>query len=125
MEKGRIGERYLLGNQNITLGGMFKLLEEITGIRAPRIRLPLWLALAAGYVDEVVEGRLMRRTPSIPLEGLKVSRKPMYVSCEKAVKELGLPQSPVSGALENAVKWFRDHGYAKGYNARVLSPQKG
>ena len=125
LERGKIGERYLLGNQNITLGGMFKLLEEITGIRAPRIKLPLWLALAAGYADELVEGRLMGRTPSIPVEGLKVSRKPMYVSCEKAVRELGLPQSPVEGALEKAVKWFRDHGFVRGSSPPVLSPQKG
>jgi len=125
LERGRIGERYLLGNRNVTLGGMFKLLQEITGIRAPRIKLPLWLALAAGYADEVVEGRLMRRTPSIPLEGLKVSRKPMYVSCEKAVRELGLPQSSVEGALEKAVRWFRDHGFARGSMSPVLSPQKG
>ena len=67
----------------------------------------------------------MGRRPSIPLEGLKVSRKPMYVSCEKAVRELGLPQSPVQGALEKAVRWFGDHGYAEGYNTRVLTPQKG
>ena len=61
LEKGRIGERYLLGNENVTLGGMFKLLEEITGIKAPRIKLPLWLAMATGYVDELVEGGLMGR----------------------------------------------------------------
>ena len=121
LEKGVPGERYLLGNQNMTLGAMFGLLEGITGRRAPKLRLPLWMALGAGYVDELVEGRMLGRKPRIPLEGVKVSRKPMYVSCEKAVRELGLAQSPVQGALEKAVKWFRDYGYAGSRNGRRAS----
>ena len=111
LERGRFGERYILGNKNMALGQIFKLLEEVSGRKAPRIRLPIWLAMGAGYVDEVIEGRFLGREPSIPVEALKVSRKPMYVSCEKAVTELGMPQSPVVGALEKAVKWFRDYGY--------------
>ena len=111
LEKGRPGERYLLGNENMALGRIFKLLEAVSGKKAPGIRLPMWLAMTAGYIDELVEGRMLGREPSIPLEGLKVARKPMYVSCEKAVRELGLPQSPVEGALEKAVDWFRKHRY--------------
>ena len=111
MEKGKTGERYLLGNQNVTLRGVFGLLEEISGKKAPKIRLPLWIPMAAGYLDAFIEGTLLKRPPYIPLEGLKVARKPMYVSCEKAVKELGLPQSPITGGLEKAVRWFRDFGY--------------
>ncbi len=113
LEKGRPGERYLLGYKNMTLVGVFELLQAISGVRAPKLKIPMWVALAAGYLDELVEGRLLRREPYIPLEGLKVSRKPMYVKCEKAVSELGLPQSPVEGALQKSVKWFRDHGYAR------------
>ena len=111
LERGRPGERYLLGNVNMTLGQIFKLLEGVSGKKAPGIRLPMWLAMGAGYLDEFIEGRLLGRTPLIPLEGLKVSRKPMYVSCRKAVSELGLSQGPVEDAMERAVKWFRDHGY--------------
>ena len=114
LEKGRPGERYLLGNKNMALGEVFKTLEEVSGRKAPKIRLPLWLVIGAGYIDSFIEGRLLGREPLIPLEGLKVSRKPMYVNCEKAVNELGLPLSPVEGALEKAVKWFRDYGYANG-----------
>ena len=112
--KGRPGERYLLGNKNMTLGQVFQMLEEVSGKKAPRIKLPIWLAMGAGYLDGFVEGTLLGKEPSIPLEGLKVSRKPMYVSCEKAIRELGLPQSPVKGALEKAVRWFRDYGYTGG-----------
>jgi dihydroflavonol-4-reductase len=67
-----------------------------------------------GYVDEWVEGGLLGREPRVPLEALKVAKTPMYVSCQKAITELGLPQSPVETALEKAVRWFTDHGYTKG-----------
>ena len=111
LEKGRAGERYLLGNKNMTLARVFKSLEELTGRRAPRLRVPTWMVIAAGYVDELVEGMVLRREPVIPVEGLKVSRKPMYVDCGKAVEELGVPQSPVEDALGKAVSWFQQHGY--------------
>ena len=112
LEKGRPGERYLLGNVNLTLAQVFNILEQVTGKKAPRIRLPMWLVMGAGYVDGFVEGRLLGREPAIPLDGLRVSRKPMYVSCEKAVRELGLPQSPVEGALEKAAQWFQKYRYS-------------
>ncbi len=113
MERGRPGQRYLLGNRNVTLKGVFAMLQEATGRRAPRWRAPYWLALGAGYLDQLVEGRLLRREPRIPLEGLKVARTPMYVDCQKAVKELGQPQSSVEAAIGKAVKWFMDHGYTR------------
>ena len=112
LEKGRPGERYLLGNANLTLVQAFKLLEGVSGRKAPKLKLPMWMAIGVGYLDEYIEGKLLGRKPSIPLEGLRISRKPMYVSCEKAIRELELPQSPVEGALEKAVRWFRDYGYA-------------
>jgi dihydroflavonol-4-reductase len=111
MERGIPGQRYLLGNRNLSLYQVFKLLEELTGRPAPRWRLPFWIAIGAGYVDQAWEGGLLRREPRIPLEGLRVSRTPMYVSCRKAVSELGLPQSPLNDALEKAVRWFTDNGY--------------
>ncbi|MCI0865093.1 MAG: NAD-dependent epimerase/dehydratase family protein [Chloroflexi bacterium] len=111
MEKGQSGQRYILGNRNVTLLEVFKLLQELTGIPAPRWRLPFWLAKGAGHVDQLLEGILLRREPRIPLEGIKVAQRPMYVSCEKAVRELGLPQRPVETALENAVRWFTGRGY--------------
>jgi dihydroflavonol-4-reductase len=111
MERGKPGHRYLLGNRNVTLKEVLDMLQEITGLPAPRWRAPYWLVIGAGYLDQLVESSLMRREPRIPLEGVKVSRTPMYVDCQKAVTELGLPQSSVMDALERSVKWFVDYGY--------------
>jgi dihydroflavonol-4-reductase len=113
LERGQLGQRYLLGHRNVTLQEMLAMLQEVCGRRAPRFRAPFWLALGAAYVDYLAEGWLLRREPRIPLEGLRVARHPMYVSCQKAVDCLGLPQSPVEPALQRAVRWFYDHGYAQ------------
>ncbi len=111
LEKGEPGQRYLLGHRNLTLKEILALLQELTGRAAPRWQIPFWLALGAGYVDQFVEGNLLGREPSIPLEGLKVAQDPMYVTSQKAIERLGLPQSPVEAALERAVRWFTDYGY--------------
>ena len=112
MEKGKPGHRYLLGNRNVSLKELFAILQRVTGLKAPRFKIPYWLAVTAGYVDQAVEGKLMGREPRVPLEGVRIAKEPMYVDCGKAVRELGQPQSPLEAALENAVKWFRDYGYA-------------
>ena len=111
LEKGIPGERYLLGNQNLSLKAIFETLQDITGKKGPRWRIPFWAAISIGQFDELLEGRVLGREPRIPVEGLKISRRPMYVSCDKAVQQLGLPQSPVNEALERAVRWFTKHGY--------------
>lgn len=109
MEKGTPGQRYILGNRNMTLFEVLLTLEAITGVKAPRVRLPINLIILMGMIDYLVEGKLLRRRPRIPLEGMRVAKKPMYVSSDKAVQELGLPQTPVEEALEKAVRWFRNH----------------
>lgn len=111
MERGSPGQRYILGYRNLTLKEIFEMLSEITGRRAPNIRIPHWAILGFAYADQFVEGTLLRRPPAVPVEAIKITRHPMYVSSGKAVAELGLPQSPVETALENAIRWFRDHGY--------------
>ena len=111
MNKGQPGQRYILGNTNVTLMQLFAMLGAITGLRPPRWRVPLWLVTVAGYLDQMVEGDLMGREPRIPLEGIKAAKHPMYVNCAKAVDELGMPQSPVEEALANAVNWFTEFGY--------------
>ncbi len=113
LERGAVGQRYLLGNQegNVTLEEMLRMLAGLTGLPAPRRRVPMALALAAAYLDQFVEGTLLRRQPRIPLEGTQHARKPTWVDCSKAVRELGLPQRPVRDALRRAIEWFSAEGY--------------
>ena len=111
LEQGQIGKRYILGNRNVTLKEMFAMLSRITGRQAPRVRLPYWLVVGAGYVEQAVSGGLLGREPTIPVEGVMASKKPAWVSSQRAVQELGLPQSPVEWALEQAAEWFAAYGY--------------
>ncbi|MDA0262880.1 MAG: NAD-dependent epimerase/dehydratase family protein [Chloroflexi bacterium] len=111
LEKGRSGERYILGNRNVSLKEIFDILSRQTGLATPRIRVPYWLVVGVGYADRFIEGSLLRREPAIPVEGVLASKTPAYVSCEKAVRELGLPQRPIEDALRQAVDWFTGHGY--------------
>ena len=117
LERGQIGQRYILGNRNVTLKEMFGMLSRITGRPAPRVRLPYWLVVGGGYVEQAVSGglRLLTngegREPAIPVEGVMASKKPAWVSSQRAVQELGLPQSPVEDSLERAAGWFAAHGY--------------
>ena len=119
--KGKTGERYILGNRNVSLKEIFDILSSQTGLPAPRIRAPYWLVVGAGYADQFVEGTLLSREPVIPVEGVLASKTPAYVSCEKAVRELGQPQRPIEDALKQAVTWFTDHGYVDGQKQAVRS----
>ena len=111
-EKGRIGEKYILGNENLTLQRIFDMLGKITGLPAPRLRLPYIPILIAAYVNEAIS-RCTGREPLIPLAGVQMARKFMFFDSTKAVHELGLPQKPANEALSKAVTWFRDNGYVK------------
>ena len=109
-EKGRIGERYILGARNMTLKQILDALSGITGRPAPRVRLPHAVALAAGYADQLFS-RLAGREPQIPVEGVKMSRHRMFVESDKAARELGYQPTSVEAALERAVRWYELHGY--------------
>ncbi|MGH7942363.1 MAG: hopanoid-associated sugar epimerase [Limisphaerales bacterium] len=113
-EKGRPGERYILGNMqgNWTMRETLRVLEEITGIRAPRMKIPRWTALAAGYVSETIAG-MTGHPPKVPLAGVRMAKYKMWYDSTKAVRQLGLPQTPPRQALADAVEWFRDNGYVK------------
>jgi len=112
-ERGKVGDRYILGHRNLTLHEIFAILEQITKIRAPRIRLPYRLVLPLAYANQWLSDRITKRPPRIPLEGVKMAKRPMFFDASKAVRELGLPQSPIEQALERAVHWFMEHGYVK------------
>lgn len=111
--RGRVGERYILGHVNLSLREIFEMLAKITGIPAPRLRVPHLLPLSVAAVDTFA-ARLLGREPRISLESVRMSRHHMYFDASKALRELELPQSPVESALERAVAWFRDRGYASG-----------
>ncbi|MGO9648396.1 MAG: hopanoid-associated sugar epimerase [Terriglobales bacterium] len=111
-EKGRSGERYILGGENLTLKQILDKLAAITGLPSPRVRVPYVLALATGVVDEVVTGRILGREPRATIDAVRMGRKKMFVSSAKAERELGWNSSSVDGALRRAVEWFRGHQYA-------------
>jgi dihydroflavonol-4-reductase len=110
-DRGRVGERYILGHANLTLAEIFRLLSALTGLPAPRVRLPYALAWLAAAGMEVV-ARLRGRPPRASLTEVRMARKRMFFSAAKAVRELGLPQTDLREALRDAVAWFVAHGYA-------------
>jgi dihydroflavonol-4-reductase len=112
LEKGRSGERYILGGENLTLKQILDKLGVITGLPSPRVRVPYAVALAAGVVDELVTGRIMGGEPRATIEAVRMSRKKMFASSAKAERELGWNEVPVENALRRAVDWFRENGYA-------------
>jgi len=110
-QRGTVGEKYILGGKNCSLTAIFQALEMVTGIRAPRVRVPHAVIYLVALANEAV-ARATGRAPRVPLAGVRMARKPMYFSAEKATRELGLPHSPVEHALRDAVEWFVVHGYA-------------
>lgn len=111
-EKGRIGERYILGNENLTLKEILAILERLTSIKAPRLKLPLWFTLGMAHVDELLSAKVLGKSPRIPVAAVKTACNIRHFDCSKAIRELGFPQTPVEQAFEKAVRWFRANGYA-------------
>jgi len=111
-EKGQVGQKYILGNQDMTLTEIFQALSEITGLSAPRVQLPHWIPLIFAALETSVS-RWVGREPSVPLEAVKLSRYRMFFDASKAVRDLGFPQTPVEKPLRRAVEWFRENGYVE------------
>jgi len=111
LEKGKRGERYILGGENLTLKQILDKLAAITGLPSPSIRVPYFVALATGVVDEVVTGRILGREPRATIDAVRMGRKKMFVSSAKAERELGWKTMPVDGALQRAAEWFQSNGY--------------
>jgi dihydroflavonol-4-reductase len=110
MQKGRIGQRYILGNKNLMLREVFEILSRLTGVKAPTIKLPRLAIIPLAYLNQWI-ANLTGQPPRIPLEGVKMAKYKMHYDCGKAIRELGIPHTPPEVALEKAVRWFRDHGY--------------
>ena len=113
-EKGHIGERYILGNAegNWTMKEAFEVLEKITGVRAPKTRIPYAVALLAARVDESLSF-FTGKPPKAPLAGVRMAKYKMFFNPTKAIRDLGLPQTPPKQALIDAVEWFRANGYIR------------
>jgi dihydroflavonol-4-reductase len=111
LEKGKSGERYILGGENLTLKEILDRLGAIAGLKSPTVKLPYIFALATGVVDEMVTGRLLRREPRATIDAVRMGRKMMFVSSAKAERELGWRRVPVDGALRRSVEWFQANGY--------------
>jgi len=109
-EKGRVGERYILGCENLTLEQILNRLSPMAHRPAPSVKLPYAVAYATGVVT-TAWANLTGHQPVAPLEGVKMSRKKMFVSHAKATRELGYTPAPVDAALQRAVTWFKSNGY--------------
>jgi len=111
-QKGQAGRKYILGHQNLSLREIYLALSEISDLPAPRVKVPHWLPLGFAAIETSV-ARISGREPRVPLEAVRLSRHKMYFDSSRAVEELGLPQSPIEGALRRAVEWYRDNGYVE------------
>jgi dihydroflavonol-4-reductase len=111
VERGRSGERYILGGENLTLKQILDKLAAITGLPSPSVRVPYVLALATGVVDEVVTGRIRGKEPRATIDAVRMGRKRMFASSAKAERELGWKCVPVDDALRRAVEWFKANHY--------------
>jgi dihydroflavonol-4-reductase len=109
-ESGRIGERYLLGGENLTLREMLEMLSRASGLRAPRLRLPHAVAYVAACATTAF-ARLTGGEPSIPIDSVRIARHLMFVDCSRAPRELGFSAGSVAAALERAVRWYETSGY--------------
>ena len=112
LEKGRSGQRYVLGGENLTLKQILDKLAAISGLPSPKVKVPYVMALATGVVDEVFTGWIRGREPRATIDAVRMGKKKMFVSSAKAERELGWEIVPVDAALRRAVAWFRAKGYA-------------
>ncbi len=106
-QRGRTGERYILGNRNLSLKALLEMLGALTGIPAPRRSLPYTIPLIASYIDEMILAKLPGWRPTLAYSSVQMSRRAMYYDAAKAVRELGLPQNPIEPALSLAVEWLK------------------
>jgi len=113
VERGGAGRSYILGGENLALRHVLALLAEVSGLRAPTRQFPGAVALGAAQLSELVEGRLLRRQPTLPLEAVRMSTTHMSFDDHRARSELGYTSRPPKEALERAARWFVESGYVR------------
>ena len=111
-EKGQVGERYILGGENMSLAQILGAVARASGTRAPRMRVPYAVAYPAAIGAELM-ARLTAREPFITLDGVRMARKKMYFTSAKASRELGYAPQPPQDAINAAVGWFKANGYLR------------
>lgn len=111
LEKGRSGERYILGGEDLTLKQILDKLAKLTGLPSPKVKLPYFFAFAAGVVDEAITAGVLHREPRATVDTVRMGKKKMFASSAKAERELGWKLIPAEDALRRAVDWFRANGY--------------
>ena len=119
-EKGKIGERYLLGAENMTLKQLLDTLAGITGLPAPKLKIPHAVALGVAYADTAFS-RLIGKEPRIPVEGVKIAQHMMFVDCSRAQRDLGFKPGSVAAALGRAVRWYEANGYVSARRAKKIA----
>ena len=119
-DKGKVGERYLLGAENLTLKQVLDALAQITGLPAPKLKIPHGLALGVAYAESAFS-RLLGREPQIPVEGVKIAQHMMFVNTARAQKELGFQSGSVAAAFERAVRWYAENGYVTPRRAKKIA----
>jgi dihydroflavonol-4-reductase len=112
VERGRPGERYILGGENLSLKQILDKMSAITGLPSPTMKVPRSLAMAFAFFDETITGRLRGKEPRATVEAVRMGKKKMFASSAKAERDLGFRIVPVYAALRSAIEWFRAHGYA-------------
>ena len=108
--KGKVGNRYLLGNRNITVYEYLKLIADIAGVKPPAIKLPYKLALALGHIFEL-GSYITKKPPVVTASEVRIGKMTEWYDCSKAVNELGLPQTPIETTIKKAINWFKENGY--------------
>ena len=111
-QKGKIGERYILGNENVSLKDFFQMIGEIGGVEPPKMKLPMPVALVFGHVYQLLS-KVTGKPPVLTPSMIKMGGSYAYFDCSKAANELGIPQTPVRETLEKAINWFKENGYIK------------
>jgi dihydroflavonol-4-reductase len=119
-EKGKVGERYLIGSENLTLKQVLDILSNITKLPAPIFKFPHGVALGAAYASTFF-ARIVGKEPGIPVEGVKIAQHKMFVDCSRAQRELGFKAGPVSAALQRAVAWYESNGYVSKRRAKRIA----
>ncbi len=112
-EKGGPGDRYVLGNENLTLKDILEIIAGIAGLNAPKVQIPLAAARFFAHIDEFLSGKLLKRHPKIPLAAVRTAHKFKYYDCSRDTGRLGLELAPVEQAFEKSIRWFKENGYVR------------